>query len=133
MGVKERLEEYILYKGLKKREFSRMVGKSPAFVTNISKGISNDVLNSISNQFPDLNVTWLLTGKEDMILRENAVSTEKSVEISKEAWGVLKEQATIMSRQMDSIVIKDNQINDLIEMLKHLIYNKKTEGKICVG
>ncbi|MEE1234876.1 MAG: hypothetical protein UHS50_04240 [Bacteroidaceae bacterium] len=133
MGVKERLEEYILYKGLKKREFSRMVGKSPAFVTNISKGISNDVLNSISNQFPDLNVTWLLTGKEDMILRENAVSTEKSVEISKEAWGVLKEQATIMSRQMDSIVMKDNQINDLIEMLKHLIYNKKTEGKICVG
>lgn len=133
MGVKERLEEYILYKGLKKREFSRMVGKSPAFVTNISKGISNDVLNSISNQFPDLNVTWLLTGKEDMILRENTVSTEKSVEISKEAWGVLKEQATIMSRQMDSIVMKDNQINDLIEMLKHLIYNKKTEGKICVG
>lgn len=133
MGVKERLEEYILYKGLKKREFSRMVGKSPAFVTNISKGISNDVLNSISNQFPDLNVTWLLTGKEEMILRENAVSTEKSVEISKEAWGVLKEQATIMSRQMDSIVMKDNQINDLIEMLKHLIYNKKTEGKICVG
>lgn len=133
MGVKERLEEYILYKGLKKREFSRMVGKSPAFVTNISKGISNDVLNSISNQFPDLNVTWLLTGKEDMILRENAVSTEKTVEISKEAWGVLKEQATIMSRQMDSIVMKDNQINDLIEMLKHLIYNKKTEGKICVG
>lgn len=133
MGVKERLEEYILYKGLKKREFSRMVGKSPAFVTNISKGISNDVLNSISNQFPDLNVTWLLTGKEDMILRENADSTEKSVEISKEAWGVLKEQATIMSRQMDSIVMKDSQINDLIEMLKHLIYNKKTEGKICVG
>ena len=62
MEIKERFDSFIRYKGLSRRKFQNAIGVSNSYIQNISKGISNDVLNRISIQYPELNTNWLLTG-----------------------------------------------------------------------
>lgn len=65
--VKQRLTKFINYKGISIRQFCLSIGASPAFVANIVKSIQPDKVNSITNQYPDLNTGWLLTGEGEML------------------------------------------------------------------
>ena len=52
--VKERLIEFIKYKGLSLSKFEKYVGLSNGYVYNISKGIGSDKLQRILAKFPEL-------------------------------------------------------------------------------
>lgn len=67
MAVKERLIDYLEYKGISKSEFGRIIGVSSAFVTSMRKSIQPDKVESIANSFPDLNINWLMTGEGEML------------------------------------------------------------------
>lgn len=66
-NIKNRLFEYIKYKGISARSFSVECGFSPNYATNISKGIPEDKMNIISVHYPDLNPAWLMTGEGEML------------------------------------------------------------------
>lgn len=70
MELKERFDAFIRHKSLSRRKFQEQIGVSNSYIQNISKGISNDVLNRISIQYPELNANWLLTGEGEMITSE---------------------------------------------------------------
>lgn len=80
MELKERFDAFIRHKSLSRRKFQEQIGVSNSYIQNISKGISNDVLNRISIQYPELNTNWLLTGKGEMLL--NALENEKEAHIN---------------------------------------------------
>lgn len=80
MELKERFDAFIRHKSLSRRKFQEQIGVSNSYIQNISKGISNDVLNRISIQYPELNTNWLLTGKGEMLL--NALENEKETHIN---------------------------------------------------
>lgn len=65
--VKQRLKKFIKSKGISERQFCLQIGASPAFVANIVQSIQPNRVNSITNQFPDLNTGWLLTGEGEML------------------------------------------------------------------
>ncbi|EJX00302.1 phage repressor [gut metagenome] len=67
--IKGRLSGYLLAKGVSKSEFGRTIGVSSAYITSIRKSIQPDKLNKIAESYPDLNITWLLTGDGDMIVK----------------------------------------------------------------
>lgn len=67
MNVRDRLIEYIAIKGISKRAFALKIGASSSFVNNISQSIGQDKINSIRKVFPDLNISWLLTGDGEML------------------------------------------------------------------
>lgn len=67
MSVKQRLIEYINYRGISARQFSISIGASAGYVNSISKSIQPDKLSRISIKFPDLNTGWLLTGEGEML------------------------------------------------------------------
>lgn len=67
MNVKNRLLEFVAYTGLSKRKFQEKINVSNSYIQNISEGIGADVMNRISIQFPELNISWLLTGEGDML------------------------------------------------------------------
>lgn len=75
--VKQRLKKFIKSKGISERQFCLQIGASPAFVANIVQSIQPNRVNSIANQFPDLNTGWLLTGEGEMLkkpqIESNAV------------------------------------------------------------
>lgn len=80
MTVKQRLVEYINYRGISARQFSITIGASAGYVNSISKSIQPDKLSRISVEFPDLNTGWLLTGEGEMLKGEvSPAKTEKKV------------------------------------------------------
>lgn len=50
-------------------EFAKKVGLGSSNIRAYEKGIkpSSDVIEKISNAFDELNLTWLITGKEEML------------------------------------------------------------------
>lgn len=64
--VKSRLAAYLDAIGVNKSEFGRAIGVSSAYISSIRKSIQPDKLDKISQAYPDLNITWLLTGEGNM-------------------------------------------------------------------
>ena len=68
---------------------------------------------TILAQYFNISVNWLLTGEGEMLRvgQEVAKQNEDTITISKEVWELVKKQA-------DSLLRKDQQIDDLISILK---------------
>lgn len=67
MNLKERLLQFIEYKGLDKAGFEREADLSNGFVDKSGDNTRKKTLDKISNAFPDLNIAWLRTGEGSMI------------------------------------------------------------------
>ena len=80
----------------------------------------NDFPKKLKNLVPNLNINWLLTGEGEMLKEapdESSVSppSEREViEIPLSAWNVIEMQAKSLEK-------RDNQIDELIRMLKKSI------------
>lgn len=113
MTVKERLTKFIQYKQLNNSQFCRSIGVSSAFVSSMVQSIQPDKIERIALNYPDLNTGWLLTGEGEMLKVEQQISLSDNsmVSVSTEAWNVIKKQA-------DSLAMKDQQMGELIAMLK---------------
>ncbi|WP_241287573.1 S24 family peptidase [Chryseobacterium indologenes] len=72
MSVKERLKEYLNYRGIKSIEFTKALGASQGFINAIRKSISPDKLAIIKNKYPDLNLEWLVYGEGTMLNKNNS-------------------------------------------------------------
>lgn len=66
--LKDRLIQFIKSTGSSIRQFEIKWGVSSGYVNNISKGIGNEYLINLCNQYPELDLNWLLTGKGSMLL-----------------------------------------------------------------
>lgn len=77
MNIKDRFDAFIAYKGLSRRGFQEKIEVSNSYIQNISKGVSDKVLNRISIQYPELNRDWLLTGMGEMII--STKQTDKTI------------------------------------------------------
>ena len=73
-AVKQRLVQFIKMMHLTQRAFEQRCGMSNGYVANIRKGIGEDYLLNIAQQFPQLNRAWLLFGEGEM-LKSNATSS----------------------------------------------------------
>ena len=62
--VKDRLKAYLSAKNISMAEFGRRIGVSGAYVTSMRKSIQPDKIEKIRAEFPDLDIDWLLTGRE---------------------------------------------------------------------
>lgn len=77
--VKERLTNYLAYKRISKSEFGRIIGVSASFISSMRKSLQPDKVTSIAQNFPDLNIQWLLTGEGDMLARGNNVVGDNNI------------------------------------------------------
>ncbi|MDR0680958.1 MAG: helix-turn-helix domain containing protein, partial [Dysgonamonadaceae bacterium] len=66
MTVKERLIQYIKFKGITQSNFCKSIGVSVAFITSMRVSMQPDKIKSISLKYPELNIHWLLTGNGEM-------------------------------------------------------------------
>lgn len=67
-NVKSRLIEFLKFKSISQKAFAQSVGVSAGFFNAIRVSIQPKTLEKISNVYPDLNITWLLTGVGPMLL-----------------------------------------------------------------
>lgn len=81
MKVKERLKKFIKSQGLTISSFEKSINVSNGYVNSISKGIGGEILLTILEKSPNLNMNWLLTGEGEM-LKEVDKGTSLSQTIS---------------------------------------------------
>ena len=63
--VKGRLKAYLSANSITMAEFGRRIGVSSAYITSMRKSIQPDKVERIKEEFPDLDIDWLLTGVKD--------------------------------------------------------------------
>ena len=76
--IKDRLAAYLAAKKVNKSEFGRRIGVSSSYISSMRKSIQPDKVASIAREFPDLNMSWLMTGEGPMLISP-AVPPEPSV------------------------------------------------------
>ncbi|HBK31267.1 MAG TPA: hypothetical protein DDZ96_05705 [Porphyromonadaceae bacterium] len=72
--VKERIKLFLKHLNIGQNKFEAKVGWSNGYINN-TKNISSDKLNQIIKEYPQLNLTWLITGKGEMINSDRAEQT----------------------------------------------------------
>lgn len=72
--MKQRIKEYLKYKGIKIIDFSATIGVSNAYVSSIKRSIQPDKLARIQRAYPDLNIEWLVTGVGNMLNTSSGVN-----------------------------------------------------------
>lgn len=55
---------------ISRRQFSMNIGRSAAYVGNLKDDITVDVVNKILAIYPQVSMTWLVTGKGNMFVKE---------------------------------------------------------------
>lgn len=66
-SVKQRLTQFIKFKGLNAKRFEEMTGLSNGYLSKLTHAPGADKLRVILETFPDLNHTWLMTGEGSML------------------------------------------------------------------
>ena len=66
MGIIERIKQFAEYKEVSIRRFCEITGIANGAFTR-AKGVGSENLSKIFNAFPDINLTWLITGKGEML------------------------------------------------------------------
>lgn len=67
MDIKERVKQFIDYKGITVRAFETQCNLSNGYIGSMRKGFGIDKLNNVLIKFPELNRDWLLYGEGEML------------------------------------------------------------------
>lgn len=119
MTIKEKLVEYIKYKGISQRRFTEIIGVSYGYINAMRVSIQPDVLQRIATHFPDLNIEWLYIGRGSMIRKEEQSFSEsklesESEEITQEAFYNLTKTVLSQQETIDKLLkeIKKKSVQD---------------------
>ena len=69
MTVKERINQFIDYKGIKINSFETSIGVSKSYWNNTQK-VSAEVVGEILRVYSELSAEWVMTGQGDMLKQE---------------------------------------------------------------
>ena len=70
MTSKARILQFLEYKGVSKYSIEKKIGSNGFLSTG--KEIQSDKLRLLHEQFPELNLVWVITGEGDMLNQPNA-------------------------------------------------------------
>lgn len=94
MGLKERLVDYIAYKGIDKATLERNSGLSNDAVNKMGDDTRTKTLDKISNAYPDINIALLKTGIGEMLISEER--KEKIISVDQTAISETKRKGALI-------------------------------------
>lgn len=94
MGLKERLLQFISYKGIEIAVFERSIGLSNGAVHKMGEGTRSSTIDKISAAYPDLNIIWLKTGIGEMLISEER--KEKIISVDQTAISETKRKGALI-------------------------------------
>ena len=78
-SYKSRVDKYCNYIGISNRQFCRQIGVTHGYFKPTLKNIAPEVVERIGEEFPDLNLSWLVLG-EGAMLTQNASMVAEATE-----------------------------------------------------
>lgn len=121
MKVTDRLQEYLTLRQISPYTFERKCGIANGYLKKQMKGkgsIGSNIVERITEEYKDLNVTWLLTGKGQMLLASYPVNEEIS-EIADKEQEYSKSEKTVQLLR-EKILILENALADKEKIIKLL-------------
>jgi hypothetical protein len=130
-SIRERIIEYLLYKGISRYRFYKDTGLSNGFLDKYGS-INSDNCEKICYCYPDINPEWLLIGKGEMLKSGDLLELEKSdkqasievlvkkiVELSSENTLLKKENETLknISEQSKPVIHKPYDEDDRVQSI----------------
>lgn len=133
-NLKSRVLKYIEYLGISIQAFESSVGLSNAAVSKMGDNTRRATVDKISNKYPDLNVSWLLTGEGDM-LKDAADNLPINTDIN--ATGDLngKDYRLVPLINIDSVggIHSDNSIDSSEQyVIKMLPFTEARSGDVAI-
>lgn len=109
----ERLEQFRVFISTDKKVFVKKIGYSSVTgydaIVRGDKNVSKSILNELSLKFPKLNLNWLLSGKGEMVIKDD--NSNKSD---------IEERMSNLERQLIRVL---NRIETLEEQGEHGLDN----------
>jgi hypothetical protein len=107
MRIIDRLLKYLMYKKITAYSFERTCQVANGYLKKQQKGkgtVGSDILERIHRNYFDLNLTWLISGEEEMILENNGVKNQLQEErhyyTKEEMIKFLSERISILERSL---------------------------------
>lgn len=120
MDIRDRIIQFVDYKGISFNFFEKNIGASKSYISN-TKNISAKVVSNILRIYPELSPEWVLTGEGSMLKKENAVKSN---------FPVKSEDKGVPYYNVDFVGGFDLVINDQTTIPEYLIdfpkYNEAT-------
>lgn len=109
--ITKRIKEYVLYKGIRVNQFEQLCNLSNGYVNQIKRSIGEEKLKTISRRFPDLNISWVLTGIGNMIQNQDIKDSNNNKTIKEAIIQRIKEiiENKSLSESQFSKLISANQ------------------------
>jgi hypothetical protein len=127
MRAIDRLQQYLSHKNLSPYTFERNCSIANGYISKQTKGkgnIGSEIIERITEQYADLNITWLLTGKGQMLANHIYIQTDHVSTLAEDeaVYDSLKQTITSLN---DKILILENALADKEKIIKLL--EKQTE------
>jgi len=123
MKIIDRISQFIEYKGLSDNAFDKSIGMGNGYIGKLKKAsgsVGGDVIEKIADIYTELNLIWLITGKEEMINKK-----VKNYEIDGKSPQILEEDYTNYNK--NELVEKLRLANYQINFLEKLLLKMKKE------
>lgn len=76
-AIKERIIQFIKYKGISKNAFENACSMSKRYISNLKGTPGARIIKNIHDAFPELNTSWLITGTGEML--SESTETQEAV------------------------------------------------------
>ena len=117
--MQDRLNQLFAQKELTATKFAAMIGVSASTISHILAGRNKpgfDIINSIAEVFPDISLTWLITGKgpmytmkkpieEPLLFKEEEILKTKQVEKELPEWSTSFRVSSEKSKNLKRILL----------------------------
>ncbi len=140
--VKQRIIEFIKYKGIGQTKFEKAVGLSNGYLNQLRHAPSYEKIQMIIGTFPDLNEVWLLTGEGEMLKSEAQQSaslpaTEKSrirywVDVDATAGGLTMFEDNPMSKCIEMSIPEFGDCTDAVNLYGDSMFPLFKSGQIII-
>ena len=135
--VKERIIHYLKKSKITQSEFCKRVGLSSGYIGAMRKSFQPDTINKIVIEFPDLDITWLLTGEGEML--KNAVEVATSghrirywVDVDATAGGVTQFDDMMSSQYIDLAIPEFRDCTDAVNLYGDSMFPLYKSGSIII-
>jgi hypothetical protein len=129
MRAIDRLHEYLTKKNMSPYNFEKNCGLANGYLNKQTKGkgtIGSEIIERITEKYKDLNITWLLTGNEQMITSRLYIQSDHISTLAENESVYAGHEQTIKALR-EKILILENALADkekIIKLLEHQLSSK---------
>ncbi|RNC65169.1 hypothetical protein [Proteiniphilum sp. X52] len=120
--VKDRIKLFLQHLNIGQNSFESKVGWSNGYINN-TKSISADKLNHVINEYPQLNLNWLITGKG--VMTDPSALSDPTGQII----GMVEEGAAEYKNKYLEMLEENRLLRIEIEKLRKIIETKVHDNR----